>query len=160
LEGYTGHLVRDDYVGWHQFDAQLAGVGQCAAHLIRHAKGVLELHPTQQQWTGQVISVLCEAAAAVTAAQADGRDHLDPALLADLRRRYDEAVGWGITTNRHRDWDKGNHPGYNLATRLRDKADQSGCSPETSPCPGPTTPPNRPSKARNDTKPSPATGTP
>ncbi|MDQ3150216.1 MAG: IS66 family transposase, partial [Actinomycetota bacterium] len=124
LEGYTGHLVRDDYVGWHQFDPQLAGVQQCAAHLIRHAKGVLELHPTQQQWAGQVISVLCEAAAAVTAAQADGRDHLDPALLADLRRRYDEAVGWGIATNRHRDWDKGNHPGYNLATRLRDKADQ------------------------------------
>ena len=47
LEGYTGYLVRDDYAGWHQFDPQLAGVQQCAAHLIRHAKGVLELHPTQ-----------------------------------------------------------------------------------------------------------------
>ena len=32
LEGYAGYLVRDDYAGWHQFDAQLAGVGQCAAH--------------------------------------------------------------------------------------------------------------------------------
>ena len=104
--------------------AQLAGVGQCAAHLIRHAKGVLELHPTQQQWAEEVITVLCEAAAAVTAAQADGRDHLDPELLAQLRRRYDHAVSWGITTNRHRDWPKGNHPGYNLATRLRDKAEQ------------------------------------
>ena len=83
--------------------AQLAGVGQCAAHLIRHAKGVLELHPTQQQWAEEVITVLCEAAAAVTAAQADGRDHLDPELLAQLRRRYDHAVSWGITTNRHRD---------------------------------------------------------
>src|SRR5262249_52931702 len=31
---------------------------------------------------------------------------------------------WGITTNRHRDWHKGNHPGYTLATRPRDKADQ------------------------------------
>ena len=41
------------------------------------------------------------------------------------RRRYDEAVEWGIATNRHRDWPKGNHPdGYNLATRLRDKAEQ------------------------------------
>ncbi|MEJ7744280.1 MAG: IS66 family transposase [Nocardioidaceae bacterium] len=124
LAGYAGYLVRDDYAGWHQFDAQLAGVGQCAAHLIRHAKGVLELHPTQQQWAGQVITVLCEAAAAVTAARAEGRDHLDPQLLAELRRRYDEAVSWGIATNRHRDWPKGNHPGYNLATRLRDKAEQ------------------------------------
>ncbi len=124
LDGYTGYLVRDDYAGWHQFDAQLAGVGQCAAHLIRHAKGVLELHPTQQQWAGEVITVLREAAAAVTDAKANERDQLDPQLLADLRARYDHAVAWGITTNRHRDWPKGNHPGYNLATRLHSKADQ------------------------------------
>jgi transposase len=124
LEGYAGYLVRDDYAGWYQFDAQLAGVGQCAAHLIRHAKGVLELHPTQQQWAAHVITVLREAAAAVTAAITDERDQLDPQLLADLRRRYDHAVEWGITTNRHRDWPQGNHPGYNLAKRLHDKADQ------------------------------------
>ena len=61
LEGYAGYLVRDDYAGWHQFDAQLAGVGQCAAHLIRHAKGVLECHPTQQQWAGQIITVMGHA---------------------------------------------------------------------------------------------------
>jgi len=34
-----------------------------------------------------------------------------PELLADPRRRYDEAVEWGIATNRHRDWPKGDHPG-------------------------------------------------
>jgi transposase len=124
LEGYTGYLVRDDYVGWHQFDPQLAGVQQCAAHLIRHATGVLEPRPTQQKWAGHVIDVLCEAAAAVTTAHTEGRDHLNPQLLADLRRRYDDAVSWGITTNHHRDWARGNHPGYNLATRLRDKAEQ------------------------------------
>lgn len=124
MDGYTGYLVRDDYAGWYQFDAQLAGVGQCAAHLIRHAKGVLELHPTQQKWAADVITVLREAAAAVTEATTNQRDHLDPQLLADLRKRYDDAVGWGITTNRHRNWPTGNHPGYNLATRLHDKADQ------------------------------------
>ncbi|MFZ0120726.1 MAG: IS66 family transposase [Pseudonocardiaceae bacterium] len=124
LDGYAGYLVRDDYAGWYQFDAQLAGVGQCAAHLIRHCKGVLELHPTQQHWAADVITVLREAAAAVTEATTDGRDHLDPQLIADLRKRYDHAVGWGITTNRHRDWAKGHHPGYNLATRLHNKADQ------------------------------------
>jgi len=124
LDGYAGYLVRDDYVGWHQFDPQLAGVQQCIAHLIRHAKGVLELHPTQQKWAGEVITVLREANTAAVAATADGRDHLDPRLLADLHQRYDKAVGWGITTNRHRAWPKGNHPGYNLATRLADKTDQ------------------------------------
>jgi transposase len=124
LEGYTGYLVRDDYAGWHQFDDQLDGVQQCVAHLIRHAKGVLELHPTHQKWAGEVITVLREAAAAVTQATTDERDHLDPQLLTDLRQRYNHAVAWGITTNQHRDWPKGNHPGYNLATRLHDKAEQ------------------------------------
>jgi len=124
LADYAGYLVRDDYASWHQFDAQLAGVQQCAAHLIRHAKGVLELHPTQQKWAGEVITVLREAAAAVTEATTKQRDHLDPQLLTDLRQRYDHAVRWDITTNRHRDWPKGNHPGYNLATRLHDKTDQ------------------------------------
>ncbi|HWR47471.1 MAG TPA: transposase [Pseudonocardiaceae bacterium] len=45
LEGYAGYLVRDDYTAWHQFDTQLAGVQQCTAHLIRHAKGVLSFPP-------------------------------------------------------------------------------------------------------------------
>ena len=124
LDGYAGYLVRDDYAGYHQFDARLAGVQQCAAHLIRHCKGVLELHPTQQQWASEVITVLREANTAITQAKADGHDQLDPALLADLRTRYDTAVAWGITTNRHRTWEKGNHPGYTLAKRLADKADQ------------------------------------
>lgn len=124
MEGYTGYLVRDDYAGWHQFDAQLDGVQQCAAHLIRHAKGVLELHPTHQKWAGEVITVLREAATAVTTAQTEGNDQLDPSLITKLRARYDDAVQWGITTNRHRSWPKGNHPGYTLAKRLHDKADQ------------------------------------
>jgi hypothetical protein len=124
LEGWHGYLVRDDYAGWHQFDAQLAGVQQCAAHLIRHCTGVLELHPQWQAWAGQVRNILREAAAAVEAARNDGKDQLDPGLLAGLRARYDEAVAWGITTNRHRDWHQGRHPGYNLAKRLQGKAGQ------------------------------------
>lgn len=57
-------------------------------------------------------------------ASAVGTDHLDPELLNQLRKRYDKAVHWGITTNRHRDWHPGNHPGYTLAQRLKDKAEQ------------------------------------
>ena len=124
LEGWHGYLVRDDYAGWHQFDGQLAGVQQCCAHLIRHCTGVLELHPQWQAWAGQVRGILREAAAAAGAARNDGKTQLDPGLLAALRARYDEQVAWGITTNRLRDWHKGNHPGYNLAKRLQDKASQ------------------------------------
>ncbi len=124
LDGWHGYLVRDDYAGWHQFDAQLAGVQQCCAHLIRHCTGVLELHPQWQAWAGKVRAVLREAAAAVETTRNAGKTQLDPGLLTSLRQRYDDAVAWGITTSRHRDWPKGNHPGYNLAMRLHDKAGQ------------------------------------
>jgi hypothetical protein len=127
LEGWHGYLVRDDYAGWHQFDPHLAGVQRCASHLVRHCKGVLELHPDWQKWAGTVIAVLRQTANAVDdarAAGAAGADHLDPDLLTDLRERYDKAVNWGVATNRHRDWHTGNHPGYTLARRLKDKADQ------------------------------------
>lgn len=124
LEDWHGYLVRDDYAAWHQFDPHLAGVQQCAAHIIRHCKGVLELHPDWQKWAAQVITVLRATAKAVDEARAAGADHLDPDLLQRLRKRYDKAVEWGITTNRHRNWHKGNHPGYTLAQRLKDKAEQ------------------------------------
>ncbi|MCA1693982.1 MAG: transposase [Actinobacteria bacterium] len=124
LDDWHGFLVRDDYVGWHQFDPHLAGVQQCVAHLIRHCKGVLELHPDWQKWADTVIQVLQDAAKAVEQARALGADQLDPQLLAELHQRYDKAVEWGITTNRHRDWHKGNHPGFTLAQRLKDKAQQ------------------------------------
>ena len=125
LRDYPGYIVRDDYAGWHQFDERAAGVQQCAAHLFRHLQGVLDLHPDQQAWAGKVRDVLREAHTAVQAAQAADVTELDPALLAGLRARYDKAVTWGQTTNRHRDWDgKGNHPGYTLAKRLADKVDQ------------------------------------
>jgi hypothetical protein len=124
LEDWHGYLVRDDYKGWHQFDEHLAGVGQCGAHLIRHLQGVLDLHKHWQAWAGQVQKILREANAAVAEAKARHADHLDPGLLAHLRERYDAAVAWGQSTNRHRDWHKGNHPGYVLAKRLADKAEQ------------------------------------
>jgi hypothetical protein len=96
--------VRDDYVGWHRFDAHLAGVRQCAAHIIRHCEGVLELHTDWQKWAEQVITVPRDAAKAVAAgARAADADHLDPQLLAEPRQRYDKAVEWGITTNPPRD---------------------------------------------------------
>jgi transposase len=68
--------------------------------------------------------VLKEASAAVEAALAAGRDHLDPDLLAGLRERYDSAVAWGGTTNGLRDWHDGNHPGDVLTRRLKAKAEE------------------------------------
>ena len=124
MDSYGGILVRDDYAGWAQFDDQLAGVQQCCQHLSRHLKGVHELHHDWQRWAEDVRQVLKQAHAAVQSAITAGRDHLDPDLLAGLRQRYDQAVAWGQTTNRLRDWHDGNHPGYVLARRLKAKAEQ------------------------------------
>ena len=125
LDGYHGILVRDDYNGWAQFDAQLAGVQQCCQHIARHLKGVHALHTDWQHRAEEVRQILGEAHRAVAEAIAAGRTQLDPGLLTDLRERYDSAVHWGEITNRLRDWDDGkNHPGYVLARRLKAKADQ------------------------------------
>jgi transposase len=60
----------------------------------------------------------------VAKAVADGAATLDPDLLAQLRGRYDDAMTWGVLTNRCRDWSGGIHPGYTLAKRLQVRATQ------------------------------------
>jgi hypothetical protein len=125
MDGYHGILVRDDYAGWAQFDAQLAGVQQCCQHLSRHLNGVHALHPDWQRWAEEVRQIPGDAHRAVRQAAAAGKDALDPSLLAELRDRYNQAVHWGEITNRLRDWDDGkNHAGYVLARRLKTKAEQ------------------------------------
>jgi hypothetical protein len=76
--GYRGYLVGDDYAGYRQFEADLAGRQQCCAHLLRYLAGVRELDPAVQAWAGRVASVLREAHTAVTNASAAGRGQLDP----------------------------------------------------------------------------------
>jgi transposase len=124
FDNWHGILVRDDYAGWHQFDATLAGVQQCAAHLIRHLQGVLDLDPEAQRWAGQVQKALRDAARLADAARATATT-IDAEALADARWRYDQGVLVGISTNLSRPWHKGNHPGLVLARRLQAKADQA-----------------------------------
>jgi hypothetical protein len=123
FDTWRGVLVRDDYAGWHQFDATLAGVQQCAAHLVRHLQGVLDLDPQVQQWAGQVQKALRDAARLVEAAHIKGVA-VDAKALTDARWRYDQGALVGISINLSRPWHKGNHPGLVLARRLQAKADQ------------------------------------
>src|SRR5271169_1992151 len=48
LDGYRGVLVRDDYGGYLSYDAGLAGVQQCLAHLYRYLDGGFQ--PSSQHW--------------------------------------------------------------------------------------------------------------
>ena len=138
----------------------LAGIQQCAAHVIRRCRAVSKLGPGGlQSWSADVIIILRQAHLACQDARSRGQPP-DPQVIKDLRKRYDEAVSFGITHNRHRDWHDGNHPGYALGSWLRGYATRSGCSP-ASPLPsGRTTSPNKEPKPPNGTRPSPGTGTP
>jgi transposase len=124
LDGYRGVLVRDDYGGYLSYDAALAGVQQCLAHLYRYLDDAYAIDPVSQVWTRQADDALRAAGAAVRAARADGQASLGPALLAGLRHSYDQAVAYGISVNLSRPWHKGKHPGLILASRLKRKADQ------------------------------------
>jgi len=93
--------------------------------VIRRCRAVTKLGPgSLQSWAGNVIEILREAHQATGEAQARGEPGADAELLAKLRQRYDQAVAFGITHNRHRDWHDGNHPGYTLSCWLRGYADQ------------------------------------
>jgi transposase len=124
LDGYRGVLVRDDYGGYLSYDAGLAGVQQCLAHLYRYLDDAHAIDPVSQAWARQAGDALREAAAAVRAARDAGQASLDPVLLARLRRSYDQAVACGISVNLSRPWHKGNHPALILARRLKRKAAQ------------------------------------
>jgi transposase len=123
LDGFAGVLVRDDYGGYLSYDAGLAGVQQCLAHLYRYPGDTYATGPESQVWTRQAGDALREAAA-VRTARAGNRASLGPALLARLRHSYDQAVAAGISVNLSRPWHKGNHPGLILARRLKRKAAQ------------------------------------
>jgi transposase len=122
---FTGYLITDGYAGYQHLLSRLAGIQQCAAHVIRRCRAATKLGPGGvQNWAGDVIAVLRDANAAVEAARARGDTSLDQEILDELRERYDTAVSSGIIHNRLRDWDTGNHPGYALGTWLRDYKEQ------------------------------------
>ena len=123
--GFTGYLIADGYSGYQHLLSRLAGIGQCAQHVIRRCRAVTKLGPGGvQNWAADVIAVLRQAHAAVEAARARGDTALDQQVLDGLRERYDTAVKSGIIHNRLRDWHDGNHPGYSLGTWLRDYKEQ------------------------------------
>jgi hypothetical protein len=122
---FTGYLITDGYTGYQHLLSRLAGIQQCAAHVIRRCRAVTKLGPGGlQNWAGDIIAVLREAHRAVEAARARGDTALDQQVLNDLRERYDTAAAFGRTHNRLRDWDTGNHPGYALGCWLEDYREQ------------------------------------
>ena len=122
---FTGALITDGYTGYQHLLSRLAGIQQCAQHVIRRCRAVTKLGPGGlQSWAGDIIAILREAHQAVEQARARGDTALDPQVLAGLRERYDTAVSAGTIHNRLRDWHDGNHPGYALGAWLRGYKEQ------------------------------------
>ena len=122
---FTGHLITDGYTGYQHLLSRIAGIQQCAQHVIRRCRAVMKLGPGGvQNWAGDIIAVLGQAHRAVEDARARGSTELDQQVLDNLRERYDQAAGSGRIHNRLRDWDTGNRPGYALACWLRDYKEQ------------------------------------
>jgi transposase len=122
---FTGYLITDGYTGYQHLLSRLAGIQQCAQHVIRRCRAVTKLGPgSLQSWAADVITILRDARAAVREARARGDTCLDQQVLDDLIGRYDTAAAFGRTHNRLRDWDTGNHPGYALGCWLEQYREQ------------------------------------
>jgi hypothetical protein len=123
--GFAGCLITDGYTGYQHLLSRLAGIQQCAQHVIRRCRAVTKLGPgSLQNWAADVITVLRDAHVAVDKARARGDTALDQQILDDLLERYDTAAAFGRTHNRLRDWDTGNHPGYALGCWLEQYREQ------------------------------------
>jgi transposase len=122
---FTGTLITDGYAGYQHLLGTLAGIQQCCQHVIRRCRAVTKLGPgSLQSWAEDVITVLRDAHRAVEEARARGAAGLAADILADLGKRYDQAVSFGLIHNRLRAWDSGNHPGYALGCWLREYKEQ------------------------------------
>ena len=63
---FTGPLITDGYTGYQHLLARLAGIQQCAQHVIRRCRAVTKLGPGGlQSWAGDIITILREAHQAV-----------------------------------------------------------------------------------------------
>jgi transposase len=124
LDDFRGVLVRDDFGGYLSYDAELAGVQQCLAHVLRYLDDAHAIDTDAQAWARQVADALRTAIHQVNTARAADRTTMDAELLTRLRRRFDRGVAAGISTNLSRPWHNGNHPGLQLAKRLKRKAHQ------------------------------------
>jgi hypothetical protein len=119
---FAGYLITDGYTGYQHLLSRIAGIQQCAQHVIRRCRAVQKLGPGGvQNWAGDIIAILGQAHRAVEDARARGSTELGQQVLDDLCERYDQAMKSGLIHNRLRDWEGGgNHPGYALACWLRE----------------------------------------
>lgn len=96
LPGFTGVLVRDGYAGYDHLPAVHAW---CGAHLIRDLRSISDADPEGQLWATAMADTLTAANRAACQARTEGRDRLEPDVLATLINHYLGALAKGATDN-------------------------------------------------------------
>ncbi|MET7765717.1 IS66 family transposase [Streptomyces sp. NPDC005393] len=124
LPGYRGVLIRDDYVGYHKYNAHLAGVQLCCAHLLRDLQGVIDNAPDEEHaaWAQAAQQVLREAGQSVEQAHAAGEGMVPEHERARIEGEFLTAARCGISVNPHHGGKKSK--ARQLAERLIDKTPQ------------------------------------
>ena len=94
LPNFHGVAVHDCWSPYRHYTVDHA---LCAAHLLRELTAAAETG--RQHWATTMSRVLLEALHATDAARKQGRDRIEPTVLADIVARYDAAIAAGHAAN-------------------------------------------------------------
>ena len=160
LSFFTGFLITDGYTAYQQMLSDLAGIQQCAAHVIRRCRAVSKLGPgSLQSWAQDVIIVLRQAHLACEDARSRGqppaRRSSRTCASATTRPSHSGSPTTGTGTGT-----RATTPATRSAPGCASTRTRSGCSPANPPSSGRTTSPNKEPKPPNGIRPPRATGTP
>src|SRR6478672_2531086 len=81
LDDFRGVLVRDDFGGYLSYDADLAGVQQCLAHVLRYLDDAHAIDTDAQAWARQVADALRAAIHEINTTGADDQATPDADLI-------------------------------------------------------------------------------
>lgn len=108
--------------GWRPYlrpGYQQVAHAMCNAHHLRELLGWAQTDPVTQSWAADLAGLLREGHQLVEQARAAGADHLDPAVLADLLRRFQQGIIDGYAANPPPTRGRGRGPVRCLIDRLR-----------------------------------------
>jgi transposase len=129
LGHFAGTIVHDGWAPYEVFDD--ATHAQCGAHLLRHLQDVGQT-ALFASWWAEMTEILLAAKTASEAAAVAGKPRVGARRAATLRVRYHTALDAAFAVlpagppprRRHRGgWDIYQRAAWNLATRMRDHAD-------------------------------------
>ena len=126
LAQFDGVLVHDHWSAYLRYDCEHAF---CNAHHLRELIAIAETTPSQT-WAAQMITLLCEANAAVSQAHSQQLTALPARRVAQFQARYDAILEAAATHNLRRPRAPGQRgrvkqsPAFNLIARLREHRDE------------------------------------